>query len=380
MPNIKRGMMGAAGSAGGGGPTALFTWGDGNQGALGDGTAVDRSSPVQVGDNDTWTSVQFRSGGAVAIKSEGTLWTWGNYASGKLGDDTGAKRSSPVQIGSLTDWAAVSENMYNHCFTIKTDGTLWGWGKNTKGQLGVADTTDRSSPTQVGALTTWALVTCGYDFTHAVKTDGTLWAWGRNNRGQLGSGNTTYYSSPVQIGALTDWAYTSGKLSGRQYGTHAVKTDGTLWGWGRNDVGSASGSVGDNTTTSRSSPVQIGALTTWATVSTAESHCHAIKTDGTLWGWGNNSDYGKVGNGSTVDLSSPVQIGALTDWSKISAGWNSTTALKTGGTIWAWGRNIGGVLGDGTSTTRSSPVQIGALTDWDAVFNGGQNAGGLKTE
>jgi alpha-tubulin suppressor-like RCC1 family protein len=113
-------------------------------------------------------------------------------------------------------------------------------------------------------------------------------------------------------------------------------------------------------------------------VSTAESHCHAIKTDGTLWGWGNNSDYGKVGNGSTVDLSSPVQIGALTDWSKISAGWNSTTALKTGGTIWAWGRNI--VLGDGTSTTRSSPVQIGALTDWDAVFNGGQNAGGLKTE
>ena len=186
-------------------------------------------------------------------------------------------------------------------------GKLFGVGVNTTyGALGVGDTTSKSSPTQVGALTTWTNKFSAAEGTVlAIKSDGTLWAWGRGDSGQLGDGTTVSKSSPVQIGALSDWAQvcTAGDHSG------AVKTDGTLWMWGANGTGR----LGDGTTTARSSPVQIGALSDWASVYLAPSVSFAMKTDGTLWAWGEN-DEGVLGQGNTTDASSPVQIGAETDF------------------------------------------------------------------
>ena len=157
--------------------------------------------------------------------------------------------------------------------SIKTDGTIWAWGLNNRGQLGDDTVSYRSSPVQIGALTNWAQVSAGDLFTASVKTDGTLWAWGDNGRGQLGIGTAagTYRSSPVQIGALTTWSQVS---AGAEH-TAAIKTDGTMWAWG----GNISGEVGDGTTVSRSSPVQVGALTTWAQVAGGSVHTVAIKTD-----------------------------------------------------------------------------------------------------
>ena len=140
----------------------------------------------------------------------GPLYAWGHNNNGQLGDDTvNVNRSSPVQVGNLTTWDSVGAGTY-HGAAIKTDGTLWMWGRNIYGQLGDGTTINRSSPVQVGILTNWSKVSGGYRFTSALKTNGTLWAWGSNNYGQLGDNTIVYKSSPVQIGALTNWSKIAG--------------------------------------------------------------------------------------------------------------------------------------------------------------------------
>ena len=303
----------------------LWSWGVNTEGRLGLGDVTNRSSPVQVGALTDWSSI---SGGnilATAIKTDGTLWSWGSASYGKLGQGNTTARSSPVQVGALTTWSVVSVS--SHSLAVKTDGTLWSWGHNSHGQLGLGDVTGRSSPVQVGALTTWSSVVAAVGSSFAVKTDGTLWSWGRNNSTGLGLGDATNRSSPVQVGALTSWSSkidASGVMGLYGFGpanVHvlAVKTDGTLWSWGQN----SSGELGLGNVTSRSSPVQVGALTTWnvcacGTVTTyGQGFSSAIKTDGTLWSWGHNPS-GQLGLGDATNRSSPVQVGALTTWISVS--------------------------------------------------------------
>ncbi len=352
---------------------ALWAWGKADLGQLGDGSVVDKSSPIQIGVLVNWTGVSSGELHSLAVKTDGTLWAWGEPDFGKLGNGTTTPDiSSPVQIGALTDWASVAGG-HDHSLSIKTDNTLWAYGNNFSGPLGDGSNTNRSSPVQVGALMDWASVTAGEGFSIAVKTDNTLWAWGFANNGRLGNGTTTpNLSSPVQIGALTDWASAS---AGESHSI-SIKTDGTLWAWGD----AANGRLGDGTTTAKSSPVQIGSLTDWASVSAGFFHSLAIKTDGTLWAWGSASN-GKLGNGTTTpNLSSPVQIGTLTDWASVSAGSSHSHAVKTDGTLWAWGDAANGRLGDGTTTAKSSPVQIGALTNWSGISVGGSHSLALKSE
>jgi len=264
--------------------------------------------------------------------------------------------------------SSVASAASNSATAVVFPGTLWAWGDGNYGALGLGNTTDYSSPVQVGALTNWELMAVGGAYgsspnSACVKTDGTLWTWGRNNDGCLGQGNLTQYSSPVQVGALTTWS----KIANGA-GRHmlAVKTDGTYWAWGRG-YGGALGQGGLNE--SYSSPVQVGALTDWLDVSASYSLSLALKTDGTIWAMGSNN-YGQLGDGTTDNKSSPVQIGALTTWSAISAGGWWAVALKTDGTIWGWGAGNDGCLAQGNTTSYSSPVQVGALTTWSAVAGG----------
>jgi alpha-tubulin suppressor-like RCC1 family protein len=253
----------------------------------------------------------------------------------------------------------------NFCAAIKTTGTLWSWGVNSSGELGQNNANALSSPVQVGALTDWAQVSTGPNSCAAIKTNGTLWTWGDNGQGQLGQNIAAAIdrSSPVQVGALTDWAQVS---AGGSF-CAAIKTTGTLWSWGLN----SSGQLGLNiaTTIRRSSPVQVGALTDWSQVSSGETQCVAIKTNGTLWSWGGNSS-GELGQGNTINLSSPVQVGALTDWSQAAGGQNSCAVIKTNGTLWTWGTGSDGRLGLNNEVSQSSPTQVGALTTWSSVAEG----------
>ena len=298
-----------------------------------------------------------------------TLWgVGGNYSlHGSLGLNDGVHRSSPVQVGSHTVWSSISCG-FNNALAIKTAGTLWSWGYNSNGQLGQNDIVHRSSPVQVGALTTWSLVDAGFYHSLAIKTDGTLWSWGRNSDGQLGLNDIVHRSSPVQVGALTTWS----KVACGRFYSLAIKTDGTLWSWGLN----RDGQLGQNDIVHRSTPVQVGALTNWSTVSkTIGSISMAIKTDGTLWSLGFNT-YGTLGQNDIVHRSSPVQVGALTNWSLANIGSAAAAAIKTDGTLWAWGLNNGansyggGVLGQFDTVHRSSPIQIGSHTAWNSLAVG----------
>ena len=195
-----------------------------------------------------------------------------------------------------------------------------------------------------------------------VTTGGKLYAWGYGVYGQLGQGNTTNYSSPVQVGALTDWS----KVFTGKYCCAAIKTDGTLWTWGSNDDGKLGIGLATSTN-SVSSPSQVGALTTWVKFAWGADCAYAIKTDGTLWTWGGNQK-GQLGTGNVTYYSSPVQIGSLTNWKDVTGGDRTGVAVTTGGALYSWGFNGSGRLGLGNTTDYSSPVQVGALTDWSSTL------------
>jgi alpha-tubulin suppressor-like RCC1 family protein len=340
----------------------LYLWSYNNNGRLGDNTALPRSSPVQIG-TTTWSNIAAARFHSIALKTDGTMWAWGYNDAGQVGDNTVIHRSSPVQVGSLTTWSQIAGG--SHSLAIKTDGTLWGWGDNAYGDIGDNTSIHRSSPVQIGALTNWSKVAAGRFHSIALKTDGTLWTWGDSTYGALGGGgaSTAYKSSPTQVGALTTWS----SIADGQHHTIAIKTDGTLWTWGRNSFGQ----LGDNTggaAITKFTPGQVGALTTWSQIAGGQSQTYAIKTDGTLWSWGDNGSY-QLGDGTQTQRSSPVQVGALTNWSKIASSSNTVLAIKTDGTMWAWGSGANGDYGDNTTTPKSSPIQVGSLT-WSLVAGG----------
>lgn len=335
----------------------LYLWGKNNDGQLGDATIVHRSSPIQtIATGTNWTQGSCGSSRTVAIKNDGTLWCWGTNYYGQLGDNTSVlKRSSPVQtVAGGNNWKQVACGSF-HTAAIKTDGTLWLWGQNNNGELGDNTTTNKSSPVQtVTGGNNWIQAACGYQHTVAKKTDGTLWVWGINSNGGLGTNNTTSYSSPVQtVAGGSNWNV----VSAGGFRTSAIKNDGTLWIWGINNAGQ----LGDNSTVNKSSPVQtIVAGTNWKQVSSNNLITAAVKTDGTLWIWGNNQ-YGYLGDNTITHRSSPVQtIAAGTNWKYTACGLNHISTIKTDGTLWTWGLGSDGQLGNngsGPLYSRSSPIQ-----------------------
>ena len=303
---------------------------------------------------------------------------WGSGGAGDLGLNNTTDYSTPKQVGSLTTWYTLAPGS-SHNIATKTDGTLWAWGNNGSGQLGINTTTNRSSPVQVGALTDWLSNASGNYNSIAVKTTGTLWGWGRNGNGQLGLNDTTYRSSPVQVGAGSTWSTVAGGASF----TFAIKNDGTLWSWGSNANGVLGLSLGSYANY-RSSPVQVGALTDWLAVGCGLYSAYAIKTDGTFWAWGRNSN-GRLGLNVVSDRSSPTQVGALTNWASLparnwSGGFGSFGAIKTDGTLWTWGTGLAGQLGLNNSTYYSSPKQVGSLTTWLKIISGYRNMMAIKTD
>ena len=297
-----------------------------------------------------------------------TLWCWGGNANGELGDNSTTNRSNPIQtITQNINWSTVSA--VDGMVAIKNDGTLWCWGYNFRGQLGDNTTTNRSSPVQTVAFgNNWKQVCCISNSTAAIKTDGTLWIWGNNGGGELADNTITTRSSPVQTVAYgNNWKQVFGGSTSFTY--TAIKTDGTLWCWGNNQYGQ----LGDNSSViSRSSPVQTVAFgTNWKTAACAGYHMTAIKTDGTLWAWGRNNN-GQLGDNTITDRSSPVQTIAFgNNWKQTSCSTGFSAAIKNDGTLWCWGLGTSGQLGDNTATSKSSPVQTSASgTNWKQVACG----------
>jgi len=342
-----------------------YAWGGNFFGRLGDGTTTDRSSPVTVTGNITnWSRVsagQIHTGG---ITTNGIAYAWGiNYA-GQVGDNTTTDRSSPVTVtGSITNWDRLSFGE-KHSLGLTSDGVLYAWGGNGYGELGDGTTTDRSSPVTVaGNITDWSRVFARSFHNLGLTSDGVIYAWGGNYSGALGDGTTTNRSSPVTVaGGITDWTDIS---SGSGSHNLALTSAGVLYAWGNN----SSAELGDGTTTDRSSPVTVaGSITNWSQVSAGNIHSLGLTSDGVIYAWGGNNN-GALGDGTTTGRSSPVTvIGGITDWTDISSSYAGGYAIRSNGELYAWGENGYGKLGDGTTTDRSSPVNvIGGLTNWTSV-------------
>lgn len=371
--SIALGRHQSAGLAGSG---TLWTWGNNNVGQLGDGTTSLRSSPVSISDGWSQISASFNSDNMAGIKTDGSLWTWGNNDSGQLGTNDLSSRITPTQIASGNTWLQVSCGDFR-THALRSDRTLWGCGYNNNGQIGDGTTTGKSSLVQVsGRFKNVQSLATAHDFAAAIKTDGTLWTWGSNNVGQLATNNTTSRSSPgTTIGAGTTWSTLGFIGGGTTTNCAAIKSDGTLWTWGSNDYGQ----LADGTTFNRSSPVSVSG-TTWSSVYVGKTNMLGIKTDGTLWSWGAGNN-GAIGDGTTNDRTSPVQVaGGGTTWTTAACGYRSSLAIK-GGVLWAWGYNIQGQLGTGNTSSYSSPVSIaGGASDWSQVSCGYRHTAAVKTD
>jgi alpha-tubulin suppressor-like RCC1 family protein len=352
----------------------LWAWGCNGNGQLGDGTTVNKSTPIKVNNFNGVTAIA--AGGAngfdfsLALKNDGTVWAWGYNQYGQLGDGTKTDKYIPVEVTGLTNIVAIAAGC-NHGVALKDDGTVWVWGPNTFGTLGDGTTTERTTAVQVSGLTDVIAITAGYLHTVALKKDGTVWAWGLNYTGQLGDGTVTDRYTPVQVIDLG--SITSVKAKGT--GSIALRNDGTVWAWGYNGWGQ----LGDETLTSRYSPVQVMSisdvlaiyedyvyhgngteptgLTGIAAIEAGYYDTFLLTNNGMVWGWGDNSG-GQLGNGTQIDRFSPGWTTGLYDVKAIALGSYSTYALKNDGTVWAWGSNYGGQLGDGTVIDKYNPVQV----------------------
>ena len=285
----------------------------------------------------------------------------------------------PYVRKSNGDWVLIDASLQKPALE-----NAYAWGYNSSGQLGDSTTVSKSSPVSVvGGFTDWTQLNISSSHSVGIRANRTAWAWGAGAAGRLGDNTTVNKSSPVSVvGGFTDWT----QLSSKTAHTLGVRSNGSAWAWGLN----SNGQLGDGTVTDRSSPVSvIGGGASWTQVSASGRHSLGVRVDGTAWAWGNNL-FGRLGDNTTVNKSSPVSVvGGFTDWVQLSAGYGinplvgfqfgHSLGLRANGTAWAWGNNSKGQLGDDTTVGKSSPVSIvGGFTDWTQLSAGETHGIGLR--
>jgi alpha-tubulin suppressor-like RCC1 family protein len=328
----------------------LYAWGSNGWGQLGDNGNADQNKPVQVnGGVNTWRQIATGAFHTLAVRADGTLWAWGLNQNGQLGLGNTLNKAVPTQVGAAKDWDKVAAGK-SHSLAISKTGVLFAWGANFNGQLGDDTTVDKLVPTKIAAPVGWKSVSAGTAHSVGVlTTDGALYAWGANESGQLGTGGLAGVKKPTRIGTESWVLATAG-------GNHslAIRGDTALFAWGANDAGQ----LGNDSFANVTNPVRIGTDINWVNVAGGSSHSLGVKLDGTLWSWGSNSD-GQLGSGTLNDRRVPVQVGTAALWSSVSAGLHHSVGVQgKDGSVWSWGRNAEGQQGNGSSAAATSPTVL----------------------
>ena len=295
-----------------------------------------------------WCSARYLDGTA-GVRSDGTLWKWGTQFVDdwhqRLCDDHGD--ADPAVRAGVPRFTSGASQGTDHVLALASNGMLLCWGADGSGQCGngngppstyVSGWEEERWEGTTPAFT-WNAASAGDRFSVAVGADGSLWSWGLNDHGQLGIGGSggTQSVLPVKVGSQA-WTTASAGT------THAlgVAADGTVWAWGDNSTGEL-GTAPSNLASS-DLPVLVDAGTGWTSVAAGDGYSLALRSDGTLWAWGSNTA-GQLGDGTTTEHDTPEQVGAGTTWSSVSAGALHAVARRSDGTIWAWGDDAFGELG-----------------------------------
>lgn len=360
---------------------SLVAWGLNRSGQLGDGSAVDKATPTTIGSLKTWSVLaagEYHTAALLGTNCASTgcpLYTWGFNQNGQLGYGS-ADSATPTKVGTVTTWVSVAAGT-SHTLAVKKDGTLWAWGRNFSGQLGDGTQLDKVVPTQIGTLKTWKAVAAGAEHSMAMMTNGDTYTWGPRISGQTGQGDAAivkYDLAPIKLALPPNYSTAVQFVAIAAGYNHslAIRNNGTLWAWGDNQYGQLGGTSGLGTqcpfggTTTFDCEVDLiqvvidaslGLDNDWVAISAGLGHSLAIKSDGSLWAWGYN-EYGQVGNGNTSQQSTPVRIGTDRDWVSVSAGKYHSFAIKADGTLWGWGRNAEGQLGNGASGAAATSVLV----------------------
>ncbi|MFH0799997.1 MAG: Ig-like domain-containing protein [Pseudomonadota bacterium] len=311
------------------------------------------------------------TGGTVftcGIKSDGTLYCWGKNDVGQVGrGDTVTPQKTPRLVTGAS-WSSVSAGDAHAC-AIRTNGDLYCWGYNADGELGTDAPNENDTPVLTGSG--YSFVSTGYQHTCGIKTDGTLLCWGDNTNNQLGGGSNPQ-NTPIQIGAETTWVIVS---SGENH-TCAIRTNGALYCWGDNSSGQCGDpALGGSVTT----PQRVGTDSDWAHVSAGSSYTCAVKSNGNGYCWGAGTN-GRLGNGTTDQKTSPTALSVASGWSKIAAKNVHTCGIKTDGSIYCWGNDTNGRLGDNATTQQASPTAPTDPSGWASIVVGGDQSCAIKSQ
>lgn len=326
----------------------VWAWGDNSAGQIGDGTTNSTWTPVQVGGLSDVTAIAANGNHCLAVKSDGTVWAWGMNNAWQLGID-GGNQSSPIQVVGITNATSVGAGFY-HSLARLDDGTALAWGANWNGQLGDGTTNWTHTPVVVSGVTGVVAVAGGESHSIALTSRGKLHAWGNNSEGQLGDGSTTNRLTPVVVNGLIRVA----AIGTFHSNCAAAKQDGTVWSWGDN----SNGQLGDGSAIDRNRPVQVGTLSNVTAVSGGMQHSLGLTDDGLVWGWGSNSLIGQLGLWSSLDYPIPTPNPYIPPATGISTFTHHGFANIAGGGTMAWSWNVFGQLGDGSDTSWAGPTWV----------------------